>query len=42
MTAIPLAVGGHRGLSPLDEEWQVFQAVNDLAYYWSIVELLSK
>ncbi len=26
----------------LDEEWAIFQAVNDLAYFWSIKTLLEK
>jgi hypothetical protein len=26
----------------LDEEWLIFQAVSDLSYYLSIVELMSK
>lgn len=26
----------------LDEEWLIFQAINDLAYYWSIKTLLEK
>lgn len=24
----------------LDEEWQIFQIINDLSYYWSIVQLI--
>lgn len=24
----------------LDEEWQIFQIVNDLSYYWSVVQLI--
>ncbi len=26
----------------LDEEWIIFQTINDLAYFWSIKTLLEK
>jgi hypothetical protein len=44
MTQKPSLLVACGGVTPqtLDEEWFIFQAVSELSYYLSIVELLSK